>query len=561
LSGAQWREDGSSALHRAEEINMNSQPPKVLIVGAGPTGMTAALELSRLQIPVRIIEKMAEPATTSRAVGVQARTLELLEQRGLVEQMLAKGNRGLAGSIYDGGKRVFRLEFSHNGSQYGYLLFISQAETEAILRAALEKQRVTIEREVEFVALSQSENGDSVKAILKHRGGSLEEVNCEYLIDSEGAHSISRTTLNLQFEGKTRKENYALGDLYIDGDLPGSDFHIFSSEFGFMGMFPMGERRFRLIASNPLSKPNKDTAPSIEELQQIYDQRSHVPARFHGMSWSSWFRINSRMVGRLHVGRVFLGGDSAHIHSPAGAQGMNTGIQDMINLAWKLAFVIKRQADPKLLDTYSDERIPVIRSVLTKTERLTDVIGSENPVFRSGFSHIAPWIVGTEFVQENSTERMSQLSLNYRDSPLSASYHSLRSLRAGDRVPNLDVQVVGGRGEAMREPTAARLFQLLNTDRFTLLFANLNNGEATHHFVQSSFSPWKELLETYSIAPSANAEQTFKSIFGSKPAVILVRPDGYAAFTGSVDSLDPLAKYLKSWFPVQKETENENANA
>jgi 2-polyprenyl-6-methoxyphenol hydroxylase-like FAD-dependent oxidoreductase len=540
---------------------VNDQQPKVLIVGAGPTGMTAALELSRLQIPIRIIEKMPEPATTSRAVGVQARTLELFEQRGLVEGMLAKGNRGLAGSIYGEGKRIFRLDFSQNGSHYDYMLFISQAETEAILRAALDDQQVTIERDIEFVALSQSEHDDSVRAILKHRDGSLEEVSCEYLIDSEGAHSISRTTFNLQFEGKTREESYALGDLYVNGDLPATDFHIFSSQFGFMGLFPMGERRFRLIASNPLSKPNKDTAPLIEELQQIYDQRSHIPARFHDMSWSSWFRINSRMVSRLHVGRVFLGGDSAHIHSPAGAQGMNTGIQDMINLAWKLAFVLKRQADPKLLDTYSDDRIPVIRNVLTKTEGLTDVIGSENPVFRSVFSHIAPWIVGTEFVQENSTERMSQLSLNYRDSPLSVSHHSLGSLRAGDRVPNLDVQVVGGRGEAMREPTAARLFQLLNTDRFTLLFTNLNDAETTHHSVQSSLSPWKGLLKIYSIAPSANAEQPFTSIFGPKPALILVRPDGYAAFTGSADSLDSLAKYLKSWFPVQKETEKENTNA
>jgi 2-polyprenyl-6-methoxyphenol hydroxylase-like FAD-dependent oxidoreductase len=540
---------------------VNAQKTKVLIVGAGPAGMTAALELSRLQIPIRIIEKTREPATTSRAIGVQARTLELFEQRGLVERMLANGNPGVAGSIYGEGKRVFRLDFSRNGSRYGYMLFISQAETEAILRGALEKQQVTIEREVEFVALSQSEHSDPVNAILKHRDGALEEVRCEYLIDTEGAHSISRTTLNLQFEGKTLDENYALGDLYIDGDLPATDFHIFSSEFGFMGLFPMGERRFRLIASNPLSKPNKDTAPSIEELQQIYDQRSHIPARFHDMSWSSWFRINSRMVSRLHVGRVFLGGDSAHIHSPAGAQGMNTGIQDMINLAWKLAFVLKRQADPKLLDTYTDDRIPVIRNVLTKTEGLTDAIGSENPVFRSVFSHLAPWIVGTEFVQENSTERMSQLSLNYRDSPLSVSHHSLGSLRAGDRVPNLDVQVVGGRGEAMREPTAARLFQLLNTDRFTLLFANLNDAETTHHSVQSSLSPWKGLLEIYSIAPSANAEQPFTSIFGSKPALILVRPDGYAAFTGSADSLDSLAKYLKSWFPVQKEPEKENANA
>ena len=540
---------------------MNSQEPQVLIVGAGPTGMTAALELSRLQIPVRIIERSAEPAKTSRAIGVQARTLELLEQRGLVEPMLTRGNRGLAGSIYGEGKRIFRLEFSHNGSDYGYMLFISQAETEAMLREALAKQEVTIEREVEFVALSQSEHGDSVTAVLKHRDGGLEEVHCEYLIDCEGAHSISRTTLNLQFEGKTREESYALGDLYIDGDLPATDFHIFSSQFGFMGLFPMGGGRFRLIASNPLSKADKDTSPSLEELQKIYDQRSHIPARFHDMSWSSWFRINSRMVDRLHVGRVFLGGDSAHIHSPAGAQGMNTGIQDMINLSWKLALVLKRKADPKLLETYSDDRIPVIRSVLTKTEGLTDVIGSEKEIFRSVFSHLAPWIVGTEFVQENSTERMSQLSLNYRDSPLSVSRHAPGGLRGGDRVPNLKVQVTGGRGEAIREQPAAKLFELLDPDRFTLLCANLRDAEMTHRAVQASLAPWRGLLETYSVAAPERAEEQFKSIFGEAPRLILVRPDGYAAFVGAEASVDALVQYLTSWFPAQSGTERENAHA
>jgi 2-polyprenyl-6-methoxyphenol hydroxylase-like FAD-dependent oxidoreductase len=530
---------------------MNTQQPKVLIVGAGPTGMVAALELSRLGIPIRIIEKTPRPATTSRAIGVQARTLELFEQRGLVEPMLEKGNRGVGGSIYGEGKRIFRLEFSHNGSQYGYMLFISQAETEAALRVALEKQNVTIEREVEFVALSQPDHGESVTAILKHRDGSLEEVNTGYLIDSEGAHSISRATLNIQFAGKTREENYLLGDFYVDGDLPATDFHIFSSEYGFMGLFPMGGGRFRMIASHPLSQPSKDTVPSAEELQTIYNQRSHIPARLHDVNWTSWFRINSRMVDRLRVGRIFLGGDSAHIHSPAGAQGMNTGIQDMINLCWKLAFVIKGQADPRLLDTYGDDRIPVIRNVLSKTERLTDTIGSESSLFRSVFSYIAPWIVGTEFVQQDSTERMSQLSLNYRDSPLSVSHHAAGSLRAGDRVPDLVVQLKGGQGSATREPATENLFRLLSTDRFTLLFVNLKDPERTHHAAQALF-PWKSILQTFSIAPAVDEEAKFNNLFGSESSLILVRPDGYAAFLGSESSLDSLGRYLGSWLPAQQ---------
>jgi 2-polyprenyl-6-methoxyphenol hydroxylase-like FAD-dependent oxidoreductase len=181
----------------------------------------------------------------------------------------------------------------------------------------------------------------------------------------------------------------------------------------------MGGRRFRVMADNPISHPSKGTGPSLEEFQQIYDQRSHIPAKFRDMSWSSWFRINSRMVNRLQVGRVFLGGDSAHIHSPAGAQGMNTGMQDMINLCWKLAMVMKGQAKPDLLETYSKERIPVIQQVLKKTEATNDAIASENRLFRSVFNHIAPWLVGMENVQHNAAEHMSQLALNYRESLLS----------------------------------------------------------------------------------------------------------------------------------------------
>ena len=539
------------------------QQPKVLIIGAGPTGMTAALELSRMGIPLRIVDKMREPATTSRAIGVQARTLELFEQRGLVETMLDKGNRGVGGDIYGEGKRIFRLDFAHNGSRYPFMLFLSQAETEAVLRSALERQQVTIEREVEFIALSQDEHGDSLHAIVKHSDGSVEDVQPEYLIDSEGAHSISRTTLNLAFEGKTREESYVLGDLYVEGDLADSDFHIFSSEHGFLGMFPMGNRHFRLIASNPLSKPSKDTAPSLDEIQKIYDQRSHIPARFYDLLWSSWFHINSRMVEQLRKGRVFFGGDAAHIHSPAGAQGMNTGIQDMINLSWKLAYVLNGKADPKLLDTYNDDRLPVIKDVLTKTEGLTDTIGSENSLFRSVFSYVAPWIVGKDAVQENSTERMSQLSLNYRKSPLSASSYAPGGLHAGDRIPDMQVQLIGAGGSATRVPTEQSLFQLLNPNRFTLLFTQLTdptNAEAAHEEAQATLSPWKSLLQTCSIMPGTESKAIFDKVFGADPSITLVRPDGYAAFIGAETSVDALAQYLGMWFPV-REAEKEMQHA
>ena len=540
---------------------MTFNQAKVIIVGAGPTGMTAAMELARHGIPVRLIEKTAEPATTSRAVGVQARTLELFEQRGMVDQMIARGNRGVAGSIYDAGKRTFRLEFNRIDSKYNYMLFISQAETEAVLRDALAKQGVMIERELELHALSQSDRGDTVTTVLKHKDGSLESATYDYLIDTEGTHSIVRTTLGLQFKGKTRDESYALGDLYIEGNLPETDFHIFSSKYGFMGLFPMGRGRFRIIASNPISKPSKNTAPSLEELQQIYNQRSHIPLRFHDMSWSSWFRINSRMIETLRAGRIFLGGDSSHIHSPAGAQGMNTGIQDMINLTWKLALVIKGEATSKLLDTYSDERVPVIRNVLTKTEGLTNAIGSENPVFRSVFDHIAPWIVSTEFVLENSTERMSQLSLNYRESPLSVADGRPGEIHAGDRIPDVLFVQLSKPGEDAHE-LQTNLFRLLSPDRFTLLYANITSPEETHKQVQSLLSSWERLVQGYQVSGVRENERPFRRVFGKDLAILLIRPDGYVAFTGSGHSVPALANYLEQWFLTQPQSaDRENKHA
>lgn len=220
----------------------------ILIVGAGPTGLTAALELSRMGVAVRLIDKREAPATTSRAIGVQARTLELFRQRGLADEMVRLGNQGRFGSVYGGGKRVFHLDFGHVQSPYPYLLFISQAETERILRDACARQGVTPEWHVELTGIRQdalSHAPSPVEATLKHGDGRVEQVACPWLISAEGAHSTVRTTVDLQFEGHTREEQYALGDVRIDGDLADTDFHIFSSEHGFMGLFPMGGDHFR----------------------------------------------------------------------------------------------------------------------------------------------------------------------------------------------------------------------------------------------------------------------------------------------------------------------------
>lgn len=354
--------------------------PFVLIAGGGPTGITAALELRRFGIPVRIVDEKEGPSGTSRAVGIQARTLEELELRGLAGEFVRLGQHATGGQIYGEGKLLVHVDFTRIPSSYNYLLFLSQNDTDRILREALEAEGAAIEWGVKMIAFGQDPSG--IAATLEHSDGSIEEIRPAYVIDAEGAHSIIRSTLGLEFKGKTLDETFVLGDVHLSCDLSNSNFHIFSSPRGFMGLFPMGGSHFRLVAGNPVlggpsnaaqSGPstleNSQAAPTLEELQAIYDQRSHIPARLHQLTWSSFFRINSRMVKNLRAGRIFLAGDAAHIHSPAGGQGMNTGIQDAMNLGWKLALVMRGAAPESLLDTYEQDRLPVMRSIVFRTGR------------------------------------------------------------------------------------------------------------------------------------------------------------------------------------------------
>jgi hypothetical protein len=323
----------------------------------------------------------------------------------------------------------------------------------------------------------------------------------------------------------------------------------------------MGGRRFRVMADNPISHHSDGTAPSLEEFQQIYDQRSHIPARFRDMSWSSWFRINSRMVNGLQVGRVFLGGDSAHIHSPAGAQGMNTGMQDMMNLCWKLAMVMKGQAKPELLETYNKERVPIIQNVLKKTEATNDAIASKSRLFRSVFNHIAPWLVGMENVQHNAAEHMSQLALNYRESPLSVPDGNSGELRAGDRLPDLPVTLLHSEGSTDTRPRPATTFSLLNPSFFTLLYCNIPDPAKTHSEIQSAIGPWHHMMRAHLITANGGHDKSRK-YFGSSSLIILVRPDGYAAFTGSDNSSAQLANFCEKWLlPKTSSAKAENAHA
>jgi 2-polyprenyl-6-methoxyphenol hydroxylase-like FAD-dependent oxidoreductase len=586
--------------------------PQVLIAGGGPTGITAALELCRFGIPVRIVDQNPGPASTSRAVGIQARTLEEFQLRGLANELVRIGHRATGGDIYGNGKHLVHVDFTRIASPYNYLLFLSQADTERVLREALAAQGVDVEWGVKMAAFGQDSSG--VTATLEHSDGSIEEVRPLYVIDAEGAHSIVRSTLDLPFKGKTLRDTYALGDVQVESALPNSSFHIFSSEQGFLGMFPMGGNRFRFIASYPDNNPPQNGQPSLEELQKIYDQRSHIPAKLDQLTWSSLFHINSRMVAFLRVGRVLLVGDSAHIHSPAGAQGMNTGIQDAMNLGWKLALVLQGVAPEALLDTYQGDRMPVMRSIVTRTEIMTRITEGHSAL-RSFFIHLAPFIADADFVQNSTAATISQIALHYRSSPLSDDHFGDGWLTAGDRVPDVAVRVLSFAGQLaptgtqlemnygssgaktaqfepiskqgelnnvpaeapdpQLEPSSAQLeskitqsesmnkqaestnppgdstnlFALMNPSRFTLLLANFTDSSVVRRQLAQLMSPLQQLIDLVEIArPAGEGGKPYEKYFGIRPSITFIRPDAYVGFRGGGATIDSLTKYLDRWF-------------
>ena len=508
-------------------------PQPVLIVGAGPTGLTAALELSRLGIPVRLVDKAAGPSTTSRALAVQSRTLELLAQRGLAEPLVAAGNPAHRATIYADNKELGGVDLRRIPSRYNFILLLAQSETEGFLREALAQHQVEPEWGTTFTGF-EARPGGGIRADLTRTDGPAETYEAAYLISAEGSHSVARHALNLSFEGKTLGQHYALGDLHLDGDVPEDELSIFTATDGFAALFPMRGGRFRLMVTDP-GHDKTDAPPTLAELQAILDHLIPNRAKLRDMVWSSRYGINSRMMHTLRVDDVFFGGDAAHIHSPAGGQGMNTGIQDMLNLAWKLALVLRGQARPALLDTYEPERLQLIAKLLATTEKSTDLFNSTNPLVHWLLKILLPPVLGLSFVQQQSTAILSETANEYDHSALNGPGSPVGTLAAGQRLPdtNLRVQAAGG--------PAGRLYELLSPACFTVLVVNglpLPTGLAS----------WPDLIHGLTLTPLTAADHAeFAQLFGEQPAFVLVRPDAYVASSGGAGEVAAMERWLTDW--------------
>ncbi|MCA9707623.1 MAG: FAD-dependent monooxygenase [Myxococcales bacterium] len=544
----------------------------VLIVGAGPTGLTSACELARHGIRPRIIDRSPTASDKSKAFVVHARTLELFENMGMVEPVLASGSPASGITFYDGGAAIVTVELTGKiASKYPFIQIIAQSDTEKILAEHLASYGLAVEREVELCDFT--DEGDHVRATLRRADGTTESVSCRALIGNDGAHSTVRKQLGLPFEGAPYPNQWLLADMDLHWELPYDELSVFFHGTGTTAFFPLYGRRGRLMFEVPDAPVDQaQPEPTLDDVRRLCEARA-IPIRdVTNATWLAWFRLHHRMVSRYSVGSVFLGGDAAHIHSPVGGQGMNMGIQDAYNLAWKLALVLRGKAAPSLLDSYHEERHRTDKEIVGMTDRATKVATIHNPVFSVVRNTLLRVVSRLDVVQRRVASTMSQVELHYRESSIVRDDWARRSvpgfspgspeLRAGERVPDFALRAADGRG-----PTA--LYELMTGAEHELLVLcgvrpSAQELRTLDRVVQELGARYGELVEIHLIhgeerpagAPAVasthvDPELAMHTAFGAAVAsLVLIRPDGYIGYRNQPADPAALRAYLDGIFRV-----------
>ena len=409
----------------------------VLIIGAGPTGLVLALWLTRFGIPLRIIDKTAEPGTTSRALAVQARTLESYHQVGLADAVIAGGVRIANLNFWVKGALAARVPLQRIGeglSPYPFALVFPQDAHERLLIERLDALGVKVERHTELLRFEQHDG--RVRATLRRRDGDEEVCQAAYLAGCDGASSTVREGLAVGFPAGTYTGLFYVADVEGTGPATDDEPHLDLEDADFVLVFPLkGEGRLRLVGT-------VRDLPSREHGKLTFDDVKgkaieHLKLSIVKLNWFSTYRVHHRVAHHFREGRAFLLGDAAHIHSPVGGQGMNTGIGDAVNLAWKLAAVLKEGAPDNLLDTYEPERIAFARRLVATTGRVFILATTRGIIARFVRTRLVPLLVPLLFrlspLGRFMFETLAQFGVNYRNSSLSVG--TAGGVRGGDRLP------------------------------------------------------------------------------------------------------------------------------
>jgi 2-polyprenyl-6-methoxyphenol hydroxylase-like FAD-dependent oxidoreductase len=486
--------------------------PDVLVVGAGPVGLTMAAELARYGIAVRIVDKAAQRTDKSKALVVWSRTLELMDRMACTQAFISAGFKASAMNVIAGGKPVGHVSLDAIKSIYPFALMLPQSETERLMEEHLASHGVAVERSCEIIQFTPS--ADSVTAILKHADDREETLEVSWLIGCDGAHSTVRHGLGIQFEGNTQPSDWILADIHLSGvQLPPDELGLFWHSDGVLALFPISPGRYRIIADVGQAKANEHRPdPTLAEIQAVMDRRGPGGMIASSPIWLASFRINERKVADYRVGRVFLAGDAAHIHSPAGGQGMNTGMQDACNLAWKLAMVIRGLVNPEpLLGSYSIERSAVGRQVLKDAGRLTSLAILRSGIAQDIRNHIASLVFGLTPIGKTMANRLAELTVDYPKSPLTRAGHHSGGPAPGERAPVTEMTSPVGAGD---------------TPRFAL------------------FAPGGPEAENLIARFAGVLEPNVRTPFADS-GIWLVRPDGYVATAADKNGWPRIEEFLR----------------
>jgi 2-polyprenyl-6-methoxyphenol hydroxylase-like FAD-dependent oxidoreductase len=520
----------------------------VLIVGAGPVGLCLASELVRFGIPFRLIDQSPLPTQTSNAIAMHARTLELLARMGPVTGFIDAGITVDRVEFQEGGRVLAHIEFTDVQSRYRGVLALPQSSTERIFIKSLTDYGVNVERPVRLVSLDCGPN--NVKAELQHDDGSRESVSSRWLVGCDGAHSTVRTRCGIGFEGVTSEEDYVLADVKIDWALQHDQMTAFFHREGTVVTIPLPEGRYRIVANITNLQRPKEKPLAFEEFRTIVARRISIAAQLSDPVWMSDFVVNRRQASRYRSDGAFLAGDAAHVHSPAGGQGMNTGIQDVINLGWKLALVHRGKAAESLLDSYFAERAPIARGVLTLTNRIMALTTIRNPVMQRIRNLALPMVTGWDFVQHTLVDELTELGLNYRSSPIVRSEGAFPALtpHSGDRAPLSSLSGDHNLGEVFSgtmhhlllfagEANSSEDLSVLSAIRrdFEAAYPGLVRG---HLVVCTENSHSKEIVAD----PNGTAHDDYGAV---KSCMYVIRPDTYVAYRCAPPDSAALHRFLQ----------------
>lgn len=527
----------------------------VIVVGAGPTGLMAAGLLARCGVRVRVISKAAGKAEESRAFGIQARSLELFLSMGIVEEFLDRGMLASGSQIFVDGKEAATLNFDDIGradTPYSFVLLVPQWEIEGILLDDLRRHGVEVEYNREAVDLEQDDETVTVRL----RGG--EEIRGRYVIGADGAHSLVRKKLGFTFEGAAYPQGFLLADCKVNWPLDHSHLKLFLRGTRIAIYFPLKGRDIgRLIVLSSVA-PGQDQGAypaTLAEVQTALAEATGIEVELSDPVWLSRYNIHHRGVNQYGRGRAFVAGDAAHIHSPVGGQGMNTGLQDAANLAWKIALALQGKAPADLLDTYHAERYPVGQKILKFTDRLFGIVSSQKGWLAGIRNRLLPRLAGTVTrtgaLRSRAFHFVSQLGIRYHvpvylhdDGPYEG------GLNAGERAPNaaiargLDVfSLIGGyrfhvlaiSSQPLELFEIGRLHEELKRLpqpaiplKAHLIGHSLMGRDPRLHRTESS-----QIFDAYGLG-----EETPQALF-------LVRPDGHIAYRSRSLNLAGLSRFLR----------------